>query len=106
MLIIPLVSDLPFYTFQVELDGATFQAEVQWNFRDEGWYASLFTADGDPIWTGLRLVLGFPLGSRCRDDRKPPGIFSLQDTSGADREATFSDLGSRVRLYYFPTGEL
>lgn len=106
MVVIPLVGDLPHYTQQVELDGATFGLELQWNFREEAWFLSLADGEGDAIASGLKLVVGFPLITRCKDSRMPGGFFQAQDTAGGDQDPGFSDLGSRVKLYYFSAGEL
>lgn len=106
MVIIPLQNDLPFYTQQVELDGATYGLEVSWNFREEAWFLSLFDAQSNPIAVGSKAVVGFPLFSRCRDERKPQGVFTLQDTTGSQTDPAFVDLGARVQLYYFSKGEL
>ena len=106
MLVIPLVNNVPHYSLQVELDGATYGLELQWNFREEAWYASLSDAEGEPIAAGVRLVVGFPLFGRCKDSRMPPGVFQAQDTTGGSEDPGFTDLGARVQLYYFVEGEL
>lgn len=106
MVIIPLSNSLPHYTQQAELDGAIYGLELQWNFREEAWYFSLYDSSGAVIVAGLRAVVGFPIGTRCRDARMPLGIFQFQDTTGGDADPGFADLGARVQLYYFTAGEL
>lgn len=106
MVIIPLVNDRPHYTMQVELDGGTFTLELQWNFREEAWYLSLGDSEADPIVAGVKLVVGFPLLTRCKDSRMPRGFFQAQDTTGKNEDPGFADLGARVQLYYFSEGEL
>lgn len=106
MVIVPLINTLPFYTQQAQLDGAIYGLEFLWNFREEAWYFTIYDSQGDAIAAGLRVVVGFPIGTRCRDARMPPGIFQFQDTTGGDADPGFADLGARVQLYYFTAGEL
>lgn len=103
---LPLRSDLPHYTFQVELDGASYEFEIRWNDMAAGWIMSIFTSDSQPIVTGLRLVVDWSLAGRYADARLPPGKLIAQDTSGAHADPTRDDLGSRVILLYFSEAEV
>jgi hypothetical protein len=103
---IPLRNDLTSFDFVVELDGVSYTLDCKWNYRAEAWFLSLYDADGQPISVGIRLVVGFPLGKRCKSSRMPPGVLQAQDTSGAKRDPGLEDLGSRVQLYYFSADEL
>lgn len=103
---IPLRSDLPHYTFQVELDSASYEFEVRWNEAAAGWIMSIFTSDAQPLITGLRLVVDWSLAGRYADARLPPGKLIALDTSGAHADPTRNDLGSRVILLYFSEAEV
>lgn len=105
MVTIPLRSDIPQYDFQVELDGQTYGLNFFWNDRSEAWFMGVSDADG-PIVDGVRVVVGFPLGRRCRDARMPPGTFQAQDTTGAHQDPGLNDLGSRTQIYYIPLADL
>lgn len=82
------------------LDGVTYTLRWQWSTREACWYVSLATEDGDPIWTGVKLVIGWPLGWRYKDPRAPKGLLIAIDTSGKDDPPGEADIGGRVQLTY------
>lgn len=100
VLLLPTRQDVPFYDFQIALDGAMFWLEFHWNLRDSSWRFSIFDATDTPLLVGRKVVLGIPLINRFRDPRLPAGDLSAIDTSGADVEPGFADLGARVHLLY------
>lgn len=103
---IPLRQDLPHFSAQFELDGATYTFEFQWNFRSGAWFMSISDGDGAPIVNGVQVVVGWPLAKRIKDARMPLGTLQAQDTAGGDEDPGLTDLGARVQLYYFSQGEL
>lgn len=94
------------YDLQVTLDGAVYTLEFRWNTRDAAWYMDVKTAAGDPVVSGRRIVIDFPLGQRSRDPRRPPGTFVALDSSGKGAEPGIGDLGARVQLIYFEASEV
>ncbi len=104
--ILPLRSDLPFYRVYVELESVLYGFEFHWNHLAEGWFMSIFTADDQPILSGVRLVVDWPLNARGADARLPPGILIAQDTTGARQDPGEDDLGTRTVLLYFTSDEL
>ncbi len=104
--LLPLRSELTHYDFEVELEGRTYGFELRWNERDGGWYLSVFTGEEEPLLTGRRVVLGFPLLGRSRDARMPPGELEAIDTTGSGKEPGLSELGVRVQLLYTDSGDL
>ena len=97
---IPLIASYPDFTQQCELDGATYTLHFRWNQRAEHWHFDLSTVDGVPIWSGMKLVTGFPLLRGCIHAARPPGDFYVIDLQDLDAEPTFEDLGSRFALMY------
>lgn len=94
------------YTFDCDLDNVTYQFEMEWNDRDSGWYMSISNSDGEPLVTGRRVVLNYPLTNIYRDPRLPAGSLVAIDSSGTDTEPGLLDLGDRVKLVYVPVAEL
>lgn len=97
---LPVNSAAPHYRFSVTLEGKLLTFELRWNERSEAWFLSLFDADGAPIFSGRRVVLGANLLGRSADARLPRGILLAHDTSGASRDAGRDDLGTRVEVVF------
>lgn len=106
-LIIPLRGDIPYYDFQVTLEGVTYTMEVRWNVRLQAPFLAIFDAQGTtPILVGLRMVVNWPLGA-YNTGRGLPGNLMLIDTSNQNREVvSMEDLGKRCQLLYFSSAEL
>lgn len=94
------------YSVSTTLEGVTYTFVVRWNGRAGSWFFDLYDVDGNIIMAGIRILTGANLGRRCTDPRKPPGAIVASDLSGAGREATRDDLGTRVKLYYIPVADL
>lgn len=102
---LPLRSDLPHYSFTVTLDGGTYGFRFWWNYSCSAWVMDLSDSNGDPIVTGVRVKVDWPLFARYADSRLPPGQLIAQDTTGAQQDPGLEDLGSRVVLLYFTAEE-
>lgn len=98
---LPINSTLPDFTFEVDLDGATYGFRFRWNVRAQAWFMSLSDDGGNPLLTEQRVVVGFPLGKRGRNASLPPGTLWALDTSGLDEDPGLTDLGTRVLVLYF-----
>lgn len=107
-----MTSELPIdaleknYTVTTVLEGASYTFAVRWNGRAASWFFDLYDVNGEIIMAGVRIVLGVILGRRCKDPRKPAGAIRAVDLSGEGREADINDLGTRVKLYYYPAADL
>lgn len=106
MLLLPVAPGLARYTFQCELDKATYKFSLEWNDRDSGWYMSIADVNGVPLLSGRRIVLNYPLINVYRDTRLPLGNIMAFDSTGLDVEPGYADLGDRVYLAYTPFSEL
>jgi hypothetical protein len=82
------------------IDGTPYILDIRWNGRDAAWYMDILAEDESPIRTGVKLVLGAFLGGRTVDPRFPFGALVASDLSGEGRDATFDDLGTRLRCYF------
>lgn len=103
---LPLRTDLPHYSFSLELEGRAFGFEFRWNGRAGRWVFSVYDADGTLLLAGRHLVLGYPLLARFADPRLPAGELVAVDTTGTGVPPGLADLGGRVQLLYVPRAEL
>lgn len=104
-LILSAGSDAPHYDFSATLEGRLFTFELRWNERSGAWFLSLFEANGAPIFSGRRVVIGTNLLGRSADARLPRGTLLAYDTSDANRDAGREDLGGRVQILYWESTE-
>jgi hypothetical protein len=104
-IIIPTRSD-PRYQIEVELAGANYLFDFEWNDRAESWFFDVSDQSYTKLLSGVRIVVGFPLWTRYRNPRLPSGDLSAVDTSGAGLDPKLEDLGDRVLLVYTPIDEI
>jgi len=91
----------PHFTVQAQLDGATYTLELEWLDTIGAWFVSLLGSDGEPVLSGLKVVVNWPITWRYRTRGVPPGHLVFQ--AGGDGESSPParlELGERVKLYY------
>lgn len=103
---IPLPSDLPHFDLIVSLDGVSYRLLFRWNDRSESWFLDLSLEDDTLIWASIRVVVSWPLGRRSQHPSRPPGMLLATDTTARATDPGLTDLGARVRLYYWDAAEL
>ena len=99
--IIPLVPSIPWYRITTQIADTPYIFDVRWNVRDAAWYFDLFEIDETPIASGIKIVLGVPLGRRIKHALMRCGAFVAKDISGKWKDAGLDDLGTRVQLRYY-----
>jgi hypothetical protein len=100
---IPVAVDTPLYTQRITLDGIEYIFKLDWFEREGRWYLSLYTVDNQPLALGIKIVANWPILRRFKDARMPPGLLMAVDLSPMNGEPPgYTDLGTRVRLHYFP----
>lgn len=98
---------LPASDQTLQMDGAFFGLSTRWNSRAQSWYIDLSDADGNVLVGGVRLVTGVPLLNRFgARGNFPAGALVAVDTSGEGLPASYTDLGTRVRLFYIEAADL
>lgn len=105
-LVIPTRTDSARYSIDVELEQRNYRFDFEWNDREEAWSFDIYDAGGDLLLAGRKVVINFPLIARFRDPRLPLGDLSAVDTSTAQLDPKFSDLGDRVKLLYTESADL
>lgn len=103
-----LPSDTPSFQVDTQLDGVLYRFDFRWNSRDEQWAFDLADSAGDPIVSGVAVVVDFPLMRRANHDpRLPRGCLTAVDTGGLNVDPGLTDLGPdrRVQLVYFTEAE-
>jgi hypothetical protein len=83
-----------------------YVVDLRWNERAAAWFMDLYDEAESPIRVGIKVVIGTWLGRRSVDPRFPPGAIVAIDTSGAGRDATLDDLGTRVILLFYSGEEI
>lgn len=97
---------LPFFDFQVPLDGVTYTLQVRWNVRASSWYMDVLDEQGQVVFlAGLRLAANWPLAA-YNTGRSPPGSFVVMDTAGEGADPDIASLGIRHVLLYWTAAEL
>jgi hypothetical protein len=102
--IIPVTND-PWGSVTVKLDGTNYQFETHWNTRAGAWFMDILSEDGVVLRGGIKIVVGWPPLTAYRYGvvGMPPGAITAVDTSGQYIDPTLDDLGSRVVLLYGET---
>jgi hypothetical protein len=98
---LPLRSDLARFDFVLSLDGVAYKFFFSWSTREACWHMSLFLEDETPIWSGIRVVVNWPLNQRSRSALRPPGMFMAFDAEQQSVDPGLTDLGGRVQIIYF-----
>lgn len=102
--LLPIVQDSARFSVATELNDATWVFEFRWNARGAQWVMSVSDGDGNPVASGIPVVLGLPL-LRGRVKGLGGEIMAL-DTSGQGVDAAFEDLGRRVVLVHFNAADV
>jgi hypothetical protein len=100
---LPFTSD-PAHNFTVALGDVKYFFDVRYNDRSKTWVFDLYDDDTKtPLLKAIQLVLGSDLFEPYNF-----GIGSLLvvDESYQSKDATFDDLGTRVKVYWFSADEL
>jgi hypothetical protein len=100
---LPLSSD-PAQSFITQLGNEKYQFDVRWNDRSGVWTMDL-TRDSDQaiLLQGIPLVLGCDILSSYT---LGIGRMLVVDETGTHTDASYNDLGSRVKVYWFSPDEV
>ena len=96
----------PVHEYTVDLGEVEYTYTLTYQERQDAWYLDLYDADGESLLLGKRLTVNTAPLWRYRGDSMPAGQIVVVDTSGADSDPTYEDLGHRVRLAWVPDEDI
>lgn len=100
---LPLSNDAA-QAFTTQLGSTKYDFQVVYNERSGVWMLSMYdNTTKDPILTSLPLVLGQELFAPYNLNI---GRMLVVDLSNQNSEATYNDLGDRVKVYWFSDDEV
>lgn len=104
--VIPTITEVSAYEFQITLDEQIYIFVFRWNTISEYWTFDILDFASTPLAVGIKMVINYPLIHRYASDLLPPGELIAIDGSGKlDRIGRY-DLGENVvKLIYFPKEE-
>lgn len=111
-LLIPIqrtIDDASHFTQQATLDGVNYTIDFVWNERDNFWYTTILTEDGQSVCTPQQRLLCSYLGAKYLSNRVPAGFLLAVDGNapfGQGVPPGYDDLGSRVQIFYVSPSEL
>lgn len=103
--IIPL-QNLPAYSFEIALEGATYRLAFIWNSRHDFWTMDIKDRQGTILIGGMKLVLNYEILFRYRRGNVPPGAIIPVDVTGRLQTIGRNDLGTNVKLIYLTADEV
>jgi hypothetical protein len=98
--IIPVQPTTDPFSQQVELDGLIYDLTFLWNARDVHWSLTVGREDVVLIDEVKLVIIDDLLAQYRRIEDLPPGIFSVIDLDGLDRDPDDTLFGDRVLLIY------
>lgn len=117
--VLPVIPGEVNYDFGTTIEGVGYIIQIQWNEMDKAYdangnaltdgafYFSVFDVGGNPLATGIKIVLGTYLGRRVQNvDLFNDGVFTAYDTSGSGIDCGPNDLGARILFLYIPNHDL
>ncbi len=111
MIIIPTYQKISSkYVIDIELNGTMFSLHFLWNTREEFWYMNIFSAEGDPVITGIKIVPKYALLEQFKAvPGLPEGDFFVVDNDQNNPYSegiTYDNFGTRYSLLFITTEEI
>ena len=88
------------FDFRFDCDGVEFEYRLRYNRRDEAWYVSIYTSEGESVREGLKAVVNFDLLFRAAETNRPAGRVYFFDVRTPAIDPVFGELGNPVRFIY------
>lgn len=63
----------------ITLDGNLYNLHFYWNNRGSFWTMDISDANNNPLISGIRLIIGFPMTLQNAEESIPPGQFIIVD---------------------------
>jgi hypothetical protein len=96
----------PVYDYTVTLSDTEYRIVLVYRERGDRWYMTIYDADDTVLLAGKKLSVNTPLLEIYEIDGLPPGDVVCWDSSGAEAECGYEDLGKRCLLLYLEPADV
>lgn len=103
---IPNSVDVPYYEFEIDLDGVEFKLQFQYNDRDDAWYLSVLDTDDTMLRAGIKVVNSWSLLRLWASESAPAGDIVSVSQGDLSAPPTLNQLGAEVLLQYLDEAEI
>ena len=104
--IVPVFPGEPLYEERVRLEDRDFIFRFDWNNRESRFYMGIKNQDGESLIAGVKVTPNWDRLSRSRwNPDLPLGKLIPLDLESGGAFPTFTDFGTRVRLFYYASDE-
>jgi hypothetical protein len=90
----------PLYEMTLPLSGVQYRLKFDYNGREDRYYLSIYTTEGEKIRTGLKVVTNWDVLDGAQHPDRPPGMLAFVDLSLDGDPPTFADITTKVTLTY------
>lgn len=94
------------YGYVTQLGLLEYTISLEYRERQDRWYLDLIDANGVPLVSEIKLVVGFSLLFRHRKAGMPLGALMVTDRDDTGEECGFEDLGRRCGLIWIDDDDL
>jgi hypothetical protein len=101
---VPLPLDTPVSTFRVTLDGSDYVVTLDYHAREDRYFFSLATTDGEVLIAGVKLVPRWSTLRGVVNPARPHGLLVVLATVNDDGPGFYS-LGRSFSLLYYTAEE-
>lgn len=98
--------DLPAFRETVPIDGVLYVLEFQYNTRADFWTMAVYSKDGAPLLTGIKVVIDYELVQRYGSRGLPFGNLYAIDVTGISNRIGRRELPDSIDLVYMTEAEV
>jgi len=103
---LPTSTTLPYYEFEIELDGVEFKLEFRFNGRDDSWYLTILDGEDTILRGSIRVVNSWVLLRLWAEATRPDGEIISVNQGKVLAPPTLNQLGAEVVLTYLDASEV
>jgi len=100
---IPIQPNISSQTFDITLNGVSYNMKAIWNSRSEFWTLDIFDENQNALVYGVCLKLGARLLNQFN---LGIGELFIIDDTGTGIDASLTNIGSSTHLYYYTPDEI
>lgn len=104
--LVPVFPGEPLYEQRVRLEDRDYIFRFDWSNREQRFFMSIKDQDETNLLLGVKVVANWPFLVRSHfNPNLPPGDLIAIDLERGGEPPTLFDFGTRVRLFYYASGE-